>query len=463
LYRPLTIASYWLNRVLGGLVPSDFHMVNIAIHAMASALVVLLIDALFFDVALALITGLLFAVHPIHVEAVTGIVGRAELMSVAFLLAALCLHVRGYKAWDRGPSVWKPASGLLFFCALLSKETAIVGPALLLLCDLTVQGRDRAASKEASTGSIKSTPQWNLRSPLVAVAVWVAIAAAYLALRYSVVGQMLQESPGPSYLLLIGQPTTTRILTALSIVVIYARLLFFPLTLSADYSFDQIPLVTSLNPQAGLGTALIVAFFLALAVALLRRSLPSIFALASFAIAYALFSNFLIPLGIMVAERVMYLPSIGFCLGVAWAGLTTARRVGVYPSADLARSPAVWVLVLVVGLLGARTVVRNQDWENAATLYFASVKASPNSHLARFNYSAILLKQEGRQEEALVHLQEAFRIRGDHYPTWLNLGAAYLRVDRPSKAREIALHGLQHRPDDERLIRLLGTAESRQR
>ncbi|MFQ5668688.1 MAG: hypothetical protein ACE5I7_19980, partial [Candidatus Binatia bacterium] len=141
LYRPLTIASYALNYAVAGLSSPAFHAVNILLHALVCALLVVLLDALVRDRALAVVSALLFATHPIHTEAVTGIVGRAEILTALFLLAALYLHVRGYTLWGQGRAVWLPVALLAYFCALLSKETAIVGPGLLLVVEYTGRAR----------------------------------------------------------------------------------------------------------------------------------------------------------------------------------------------------------------------------------------------------------------------------------------------------------------------------------
>ncbi|MGH9868357.1 MAG: hypothetical protein ACREAA_09365, partial [Candidatus Polarisedimenticolia bacterium] len=129
LYRPLTILSYAANHAVSGLEPWSYHAVNLALHALASALVVVLAVALGLPVGAAAAAGLLFAAHPVHTEAVAGVVGRAELLAACAVLGAWCLHLGG-SGIRRALGV-----GLLFALGLFSKENAAVLPALLLAGD----------------------------------------------------------------------------------------------------------------------------------------------------------------------------------------------------------------------------------------------------------------------------------------------------------------------------------------
>jgi hypothetical protein len=117
LYRPLTLLSFGLNRAFGGPEPFGFHLVNNFLHATASVVVFYFAIALGAGRLTSLAAGVLFAVHPIHTEAVNGIVGRAEIFALLFLVSALLLFVRG-----RGTAV-----AILLLLALLSKESAAFG------------------------------------------------------------------------------------------------------------------------------------------------------------------------------------------------------------------------------------------------------------------------------------------------------------------------------------------------
>jgi hypothetical protein len=294
----MTILCYRLNYALSGPSSSAFHVVNILLHGLTCVVLAIFVEAILRDRALAAVSALLFATHPVHTEAVTGIVGRAEILAALFLLAALYLHAREYTLRGWGPARWLPIALGLYFCALLSKETAIVGPGLIILIGY-VKGRAYPPPAASAPG---------FRRTAGVLGLYVAVALIYLIIRYAVLGHML-ESPGPRpEYLLVDQPLTTRILTGLKILVIYLKLLFFPLTLSADYSYQQIPLVHALDspattrPVAGgcVAAAGLCAAFLA---SMRKRAWTAVLVLGFFAVAYSVVSNLVVPIGVLVAER----------------------------------------------------------------------------------------------------------------------------------------------------------------
>jgi tetratricopeptide (TPR) repeat protein len=455
LYRPLTIASYALNYAVAGLNSAAFHAVNVALHAMVCALLLVLIDALLHDRVLALVSGLLFATHPIHTEAVTSIVGRAEILVALFLLVALYLHARRYVLWGLGRGVWLPVALIAYFCGLLSKETAIVGLGLVLLVEWVLRadnaprgGRLQQASTDAAS----------LRPAVMMWALYATVSAVYLVIRYRVLGQFVQKAPPKEYYLLMGQPLATRLLTGFKILAIYLKLLVFPLTLSADYSYRQVPLVSSLDSLgAAIGFVAAVCICGTFVWVMRRRVLPAAFALGFFLVSYAVVSNLLVPIGVLVAERLMYLPSVGFCVGIAWFGLALCRRYGTEETG----AP---ILAVVLLLYGGRTFMRNLDWRDQETLFAATAEASPDCHAAHFNYAAVLLqtsKRSDAKELALKQLLKAYEIRQDHYPTLVNLTMVYLDMGQLQKAKEAAMEGLKVHPDSEKLRSLLQTIEKR--
>lgn len=466
LYRPLTIASYALNVMFAGLNSSAFHAVNVLLHAAVCALVVILIDALLRDRVLAVVSGLLFATHPIHTEAVTGIVGRAEILTALFLLLALYLHVRQYTLRGFGQALWLPVAGLAYFCALLSKETAIVGPGLLLVVDVVGRMRHK---REVSEGGAARTPAQR-GEPSIAhtagvLALYIAIAVAYLWIRLLVVGVFLQKPPAKDYYLLFGHPLTTRLLTGFKVLAIYLKLLFFPVTLSADYSYRQVVLsesLDSLGPVIGMVAGLCLAG--AFAYAVRARVLAIVFALGFFAVAYSVVSNLVVPIGVLVAERLMYLPSVGFCAALAWLGVALSRRYAPAFATGWRRRVPVSILVLVVGLYSLRTVIRDVDWRDQETLYAATVQDSPECFAALFNYSAVLMqtsKRSDAQQLALDLLLRAYAIRQDHFPSLVNLSLMYLNRGELDKARDFAQQGLKVKPNNNKIRGILKTIDNR--
>jgi hypothetical protein len=467
LYRPLTIASYALNFAVAGLYSPAFHVVNVLLHALFCGLLILLVDALLRDRSLAIVAGLLFATHPIHTEAVTSIVGRAEVTSALFLVAALYLHARRYTLWGMGKGVWLPAALLSYFCSLMSKETAIVGPGLVVVVEYLNRLGSARPSGAGEPGTATAFDAATLRRLAGELALYVGVAILYVYVRFRVLGRFLQEPPAKAYYLLFGQPLLTRLLTGFDVLAIYARLLIYPVTLSADYSYRQVPLVTSFDSAgAVIGMVLAAGLCAAFAWAVRKRILAIVLALAFFAVSYSIVSNLIVPIGVLVAERLMYLPSVGFCVGLAWVGLTLTRRYADVLSHGVLRYLPVGVLAGVVLLYSARTFVRNFDWWDQETLYAATVQASPECHAARFNYSAVLMqtsKRPDRNQVALENLLKAYEIRPDHYPTLVNLSLLYMDQGQLDKARETVLAGLKVSPTSKKLHEMLQILDNRMR
>jgi hypothetical protein len=449
LYRPITTLSFRLNQAVAGPSAFAFHGVNVVLHALVSALVVLFVDALFRDRRIALASGLLFALHPVHTEAVTSIVGRAELLAASFLLIALLLHARSYAAGGLARAQGMLVALVCLALALLSKESVAVAPGLILLVD-AVRWLRRDRGPDAR----------ELRSALGTAALWTAVVVGYLGVRVAVLGR-LAGAPVLGVGLLYGESLAVRLCTGLEILGIYLRLLFFPLTLSADYSLRQVPLLDSIgHPAALAGLAAVLALPAAVLWAWRRRELPLLFGIGFFAASYALVSNLLTPIGVLVAERLMYLPSLGFCCALAWAWEKLDRRLrrpdraGTHPLATA-------LLGVVLVLYGARTVVRNEDWRDALTLFAATVKSSPESAAAHYSYAATLFQQKNDAAGALPHLERALEIRPRFLPAHLNLVTAYLQLGRRDEARAAALRGLALFPDDPQLLARLALAGGR--
>jgi hypothetical protein len=203
------------------------------------------------------------------------------------------------------------------------------------------------------------------------------------------------------------------------------------------------------------------ALLVVLAWALRRREQPLVLAVGFFAASYAVVANLLTPIGVLVAERLMYLPSVGYCLGLAWLWRCAERA----PRAG-ARVAASGVLAVALVLFATRTLVRNRDWRDETTLHAATVRASPASQLAHYNHAAMLLMQPGHEREALEHLLVSRDLVPSHAPTRINLAVVYLRLGEPGKALatvDDVLRVAPPMPQGQRdiLERLRGEAERR--
>ncbi len=368
LYRPLTLFSFALNYALHEARPLGYHVANVLLHAAVCLLVWSFTRRLFEDEAIAGVAAVLFAVHPVHSEAVAGIVGRGEILAAGFmLLGLLTLLPRGRPAGVKRTLL----AGPLFFAALLSKETAVCFPAVALVVLYWVNRERRLP----------------LRWWLARAALLLAPLVAYLPLRYVALEERFIRDKLISLLFvpLHDAGLAARLHGPVTILGHYARILLLPSRLSCDYG------VAVFDPRRGpelltLVGVLTSAGLLAALIGYGRRSATwrrLAMLAAMFLASYALISNTLLLIGVSLAERLMYWPSVPALLAVAvavvWFWQRYCRPDGaLHQRANLLRLFG----VLLVVALGLRTVVRNSDWKNNETLFRADLKTYPtNAHL----------------------------------------------------------------------------------
>ena len=378
LYRPLTIASYALDWRIGHV--AWFHAMNLLWHAAVSVMVAVLMRRWSGERA-ALVSGLLFAVHPVHVEAVANIVGRAELMAALFVLLAV------YAALERDSVGWSVAA---LAAGLLSKENAAVVPGLIVWGWML---GFRRPSRRRMLGYLLS---------------WIVVAAAYGVTRQTILNPLARiENIAPVF---VGAAPGEIRLTAVAAFADLARLLLFPLTLRVDYSPGERTLVTSpLDPRFALGLLCLAAWGALVALAWRRGRRVEAFGLGWIAIALLPVANLVFPVGFLVAERTLYLPSVGLALAVgAWIKDLAPRRLRV----------AVAALVLAAGL---RTALRVPVWRDATSVILSELEDSPRSYDGPARMVGVYLSG-GRPDKAIAAYRASTAIY-DRYP-WVYIWGA---------------------------------------
>jgi protein O-mannosyl-transferase len=503
LYRPVTVFSFRLDQSWAPRQAWFFHAANVALHALVSVLVFLLARVLFHRESIALPAALLFAVHPVHTEAVAYIAGRPEILAALFGLLSVLLALRAEDATSRaGRVALRVVSALTFLLAVGSKESAVVIFPLILYARAVLRGD----SFTKGVGRVLREGDW---------LTYAACLAVVLGARWYVLGTIATVPIEPVFNILVGVPTIDRLRSAVAIGWDYFGLLIMPVVLSADYSYDQVPVVTTwTDTRLLLGLGL-----LALVVVGFSRCRPATrVALALSLAPLAITGNFLFPIGTIKAERLLYSPSIGCALlaGVAFSELWARSRY---------RKLASVLLASVVVAFGARTWVRTGDWKNDLTIALSTVDSAPRSarahealgellrrtgryDLAReqlrkafeiYPYSALTAYMTARAFEdagdlsgALLWIDRAFEIKPDLFPAyayrcglrvragdyagaitvcrkelrsepanamlWKGLGFAYLGASEKIRGREILAEAGKLRPDDAEVIASLSTS-----
>ncbi len=390
MYRPLPLTTFAVDWAISHGHPVWFHAMNLLWHAGVAVIVTAL--------ALrspspdgrggqgvrsgALAAGLVFAVHPVHVEAVANVIGLAELMSAA----GVCLAV--YAAVVRQDVL---LSGAALVLGLLSKENAVVAPALIGWAWIV---------------GLPSRP--TSRRMLAFAASWVVIAGAYLAVRSVVLHPYARlHAIAPVFL---GESALAGRLTAVAALGDVLRLLLVPLTLRVDYSPAERTIVRSLlDGRFLIGLACLAVWAGLLVMAWRRQRRLEAYGLGWIAIAFLPVSNLLFSSGVLLAERTLYLPSVGLALAAGAAlGRLPAQRLRV-------------ALALIVLAGGIRSALRTPVWHDDFSVTQSILKDSPESYRGPARAAAIF--QSHRQpERALAALRTATRIY-DGDPTLFIAGA----------------------------------------
>lgn len=384
LYRPLPVASYALQWALHGPRAGAFHALNVLLHALASLLFWRLARRIVPENGLAaFVAGALFAVHTVHTDAVSSIVGRAEILAALGVCGSFLAWLRWSAGGSRG---WLPVAAALWVVGLLSKEGAVALP-LFVVAWTAFAGERVRRSAAARTGALALT-----FGPALVV---------YLAARLVALDGDLLSSQSRYFTEVDLQGT---VLTMLGVGARYLALLVFPSPLAPDYSFESIPLARSfVEPWPLVGLLVVPAVIVAAGVMTVRgRGWPRAagWGLLWLCVFFLPASN-LLPMMIPMAERLAYTPSFGFCLAigvvVARLALGRARLVALGVA-------AAWGVFLVGG-----TVDRDRVWRDDLTLWSDALAVHPRSAIGLANVG-FALERAGETTAALGAFQRAVEV-----------------------------------------------------
>ncbi len=396
-YRPVTAVSYALDWTLSGGSWSFLHWTNVLVHAAVTTLVLELLLRMGAPFVAAFLGALLFAVHPVHVDAVASLAGRGDLLAGLFGVSAVVTFLgpvapaaEGGGA-GAGPSGGGPArqvAVLLFYAlAMGAKEPAMVLPVLLLL----------AMELRRPRSVVSHARQLRERWPFWAMLP--VLAAGHLIARMGVRGAVASTDIAPY---IGGLPTATRITTGIANWAEYLRLLVYPSDLAVDYGPGIIVAATAADLRfwAGLGIGIG-----AIALVLFTwRSRPLVaMGTAWCVVCLVPTSNLLFPIAAWIAERFLYLPSVGFSMGVAGAAAMLLERGTAW------RWALAGLAIAVLAPMTARTWTRNPVWRDSETMAQTLLQEHPESYRAQW-ILAQGLWHASRWDEALEAVDAAIEV-----------------------------------------------------
>lgn len=429
-YRPLPLVSFAIEKEMFGNNPNISHFINVLWYAFTCLLLYLFLIRLLkgFHVWLPFLATLLFVVHPIHTEVVASIKSRDEIMALFFLLVGGLLFFK----YEHNKIVSSLLVFLLFTVAMLSKENALT---FVVAFPMMLYYFRNYSIKSALLVSFPI---------LVAAVVYVGIRASFLD-RIAGDTQMLDPINNVLY---AANGAGERYATALYIVMRYFLLNVLPHPLSWDYSYNQISVV-----GFGSGEALFSVVVLGALVYFGIRSIKTKniygFAIVYFFTTISIVSNLFVDVGATLGERFLFVPSLGFCIAMAYFILTKMNA----KLSDKLSSNALMVTALLVVVFAVKTIARNTVWENNQTLFTSGIETAPNSARANFclgyDYFARGIEMENPLEkmnavrEGIVHMQKAVEIFPKYVDAYKNIGLAYYEIKEYENALAYLKQALQ--------------------
>jgi protein O-mannosyl-transferase len=388
-YHPLTVLSLALNYQLSGYQPASYHWLNLLLHLANTGLVfafVWMLSRRRFWTATA--TSLFFGIHPMHVESVAWIAERKDVLYALFYLLGLIAYLRYL---ERRRWAWFAVCLAAFVLSLASKPAAVVFPLTLLALDWFFQRTDRSRLVLE-------------KLPFLAL----SIAAGWLTLEAQrAVGAVALVGPRSFF---------EKLLFASYGSLMYVLKLFVPVGLSAVYPYPEKG--SGIGPEFYGALVVMLAAFPAL-LFVCRRLRPVLFGWAFFFVNILLVLQFFMVGKAVMADRYTYVPYIGLLLGLTW-WLDERPRPG--RAGRPARLVIGAALIAMLPLSLYQTWTRCGVWKDSETLWTDTIRKFPHRIDVAYNNLGVVLRAQGRFDEAISHYREAIRLRGDNAEAHYNLG-----------------------------------------
>ena len=410
-WRPALLTVFAIEWHLWGPSEFGFHLTNILFHVADALLLFYVLQKLFSKKSLSLFVCLIFLIHPLQTEAVSYANSLGDSLSVFFMFASILLYLNfRSKQVPITESYSFYGSIVCFILALLSKETAIILPGLLILCDFVF-------SKTQNRNS-------NLKSLISDLWPFFATALAYIILRATALNfvntfNLYNEQN------IFTSSIFVRIFTFFRILTEYVSLIFWPQILHMERSVQVATNLFAMDVMLGAGIFLLL---ITIAVASIKKNPLLSFGVFWFFIGLALTSNILVPINGLLYEHWLYLPIIGMAIVVFWLGQRLSYHL---PSISKAW-PIIAILVFIP--MSARTIARNNDWDNSIRFYTQVLEHSPNSYRVTNNLG-MEMAERGIHDQAIFIYYKAIVLDDKNPVAYHNLANSY----RDTKKTDLAI------------------------
>ena len=443
-YRPVVLVNMAIEKHFWGNDPQVGHMFNVLFYGLACVLLFVFLQNLFRGRSniIPLVITLLYVAHPIHTEVVANIKSRDEILCFLFIILTLnflAKYINGDKA------KYLIISLVCYFISLVTKE---YGLTLIAIIPVLVYIFSEKTLKQMA----------------IVVAPYFAVAGAYFILRTSLLENIAfeQEMDLINNSLVGATNLADRLATSILILGKYVVLLFYPHPLSFDYSYNQIPIVGWGNINAIFSLLMYLALGGITFYGFVKKD-PLAFGIAFFIFTLSIVSNLFVEIGATLAERFLFIPSLGFCIAIV---LVLAKVLRFDPLSHKKNTVFYLIIAAVLIAYSVKTYDRNADWKNNITLFATDVSASPNSARTHFSLASALNNGSGNEldlqkravmlNQSIVEFNKSLEIYPDFSSAWYNMGVAYFAMGKESEAKIAYGNAITLSPNDKQALNNLG-------
>lgn len=430
-WHPLTWLSHMLDCQLFGVNPLWHHLISVLFHIANTLLLFWILKRTTGKIWAGAFVAAAFALHPLHVESVAWVAERKDVLSGLFWMLTIVSYIRYTEHPSIGRYLLIP---LVFGLGLMAKPMLVTLPFVLLLLDYWPLGRFQWGRQFGHQRRLA----WRLILEKVPLFI--------LTVASSIVTYVIQQSEGAMEL---GKsyPLNIRISNSAVSYIAYIGKLIYPSRLAVLYPYpgDSLPLWQPIVSLLVLAVVSLVVIYAA------RRR-------GYLAVGWFWFLGTLVPvIGLVqvgaqaMADRYSYLPSIGIFIMVAWGAAEMAARWR-YRETILGIGAGMVLTALLIC-----TLLQVRYWRTGTTLYEHTVSVTENNYIIHSNYGT-LLRDEGRENEALKHLGIALQINPRYYYAHYGIGTVLLRQEKYAEAIECFNKALRFKPDYYRAYSDMGGA-----
>jgi len=450
-YRPLSLVTFAIEYQFVGLSPHFSHFINILLFAICAIGIFIFIRKvfehsqlkLFATSAIPLLATLIFIVHPIHTEVIANIKSRDEIMCMLFSIFSTISFLNYI---DNGRKIKDLIIGfVLIFLGVLSKENAFM---FIVIVPMTLFFFRKASLKDYVMVTLPL---------IIAGGIFVFLRSKFAS--GSVNSEITDLLNNP----LSGATSVQKFATIVYTIGKYFLLLVIPYPLSCFYDYNTIPLKSFADMSVVVSFMAILIIGVIAIIQFKKKTLVS-YSIFFFATTFALVSNILFPIGTAMSERFVFIPSLGFCLIVAYYINKLANPPSRKQKTDniqfdsvIKNKTSLFIIIAILGTYSIMSIKRNMDWKDNTTLFAADIKTSPGSVNLNKGYgyalvdSATVIKDKQHQLDsfnmAKPYLKKIIELYPKYAEIYTKLGFIYYMTNNFDSATYYYRTGLNYAPD----------------